>query len=77
MIKEKLLIAGVLNQCVGCRRVKFNVRKRSYIVPQVSKFPITSDGKLCWHCFTNIRWMTLKVKPLWITILEKVGIKVL
>lgn len=50
----------IYGQCIGCRRKKWFVRQRSYIVPNISG-PITSDGDLCLSCFDTIKQMTLGI----------------
>lgn len=50
----------IYGKCMACRKNKWFIRKRSYIVPKVSQRPITSDGELCSECFKAIKKMTLQ-----------------
>lgn len=57
-------------RCVACRKEKFFVRTRKYVVPKevLAKNPslgsvngMTSDGVLCTKCFKGIKKATLGV----------------
>lgn len=57
-------------RCAACRKEKFFVRTRKYVVPRhiLAKNPhlgtvngMTSDGVLCGKCFRGIRKATLGV----------------
>lgn len=55
-------------RCAGCKKDKFFVRKRTYVVPKLilDKHPelsaingMKSDGELCGQCFKSIIKITL------------------
>lgn len=46
--------------CGSCNRVKFYIKKRSYMMPKIDpKRPITSKNELCRSCFDTIKKLTL------------------
>lgn len=57
-------------KCIACRKEKFFVRTRKYVVPKaiLAKQPhlstvngMSSDGVLCGKCFKGIRKATLGI----------------
>lgn len=51
----------IFSFCPVCQKRKFVVRKRAYIVPQVSPKPIMSMTPLCLECFDKIKFVTLGI----------------
>lgn len=41
--------------CGACGKLKFFIRRRAYVVPQVSLKPIISKDELCGKCFRGIK----------------------
>lgn len=49
-------------KCSGCRKRKLYISRKSYILPEVSKLPITSNDEICTTCFLDIKDVTLHKK---------------
>lgn len=52
---------SLLKTCATCkkRKLKFFIKRRSYLFKKVSAFPITSEGELCGLCFKKIKKLVI------------------
>lgn len=52
----------MFKKCTRCRKEKlwFRIKKRSYIAPSVSQFPIESNTEICKSCMNDVEFLTLQ-----------------